>query len=267
MLDTYQTKAVRVEAAMPDREPYGIDVRLANVEITVAARTHVGRVREHNEDAFLVDLDLDLLAVADGMGGHVRGEVASREVMAALAAYLRNHRRAMTIETVEAALRDANDKIYATNCASGLPNGMGMGSTVVGLWFSDVGSAICFHVGDSRAYRLRQRGLEQLTRDHSLYQAWLEGGAEGIPPSNNILTRSLGSFAEVEPEVRTIDYLPGDLFLLCSDGLTGYWTQERLENALNHYQGDLQPLADELLQAAIERDGRDNITLILASVH
>jgi len=243
-----------------------VDIQLSRTGIAVAARTHTGRVRKHNEDAFLVDLDLELLAVADGMGGHVHGEVASREVMAALVAYLRRNRQEITAETVTAALRSANDRIYSDNRSHGYANGMGMGSTVVGLWFSESGSAVCFHVGDSRAYRIRQRRLEQLTRDHSLYQAWLDGGGEGIPPGTNILTRSLGSFADVEPEVTTIDYRQGDLFLLCSDGLTGYWNHERLEYFFNHTNGSLQSLADQLLVAANENDGRDNITLILAYV-
>jgi len=250
---------------MVDPEATVIDVRLPGAGVEVAARTHTGRVRRHNEDAFLVDLDLGLAAVADGMGGHAHGEVASREVLAALAAFLRNHVQAFAEATVAEALRYANRRVYEANRRQGYRDGMGMGSTVAGLWFGKAG-AICFHIGDSRVYRYRCQRLQQLTRDHSLYQAWLDAGGEGVAPAANILTRSLGSFAEVQPEVTTVDCQPEDLFLLCSDGLTRYWTHERLERFFARVDRGLPRWVDELVEAADAHDGSDNITVILARI-
>ncbi len=263
MIETV-THETRVAMTL-DSEATLIDVRLLGSAIEVAAWTHVGRVRAHNEDALLVDLDLKLVAVADGMGGHALGEVASREALMSLAEYLCRHVRCFAEDTVTEALIQANRRIYETNCRRGYRSGAGMGSTVAGLWFGRE-RAIRFHVGDSRVYRYRQDRLEQLTRDHSLYQAWLDAGGVGVAPASNVITRSLGCFAEVEPEVAMIDYRKGDRFLVCSDGLTRYWTPPRLAHFFAQGEIDLQDQVRTLVETANAQDGSDNITALLIRV-
>ncbi len=265
MLEGSRCLVGEVAKVSEDPDSTVIAVRMPGLDLRVAARTHTGRVRRHNEDALLVDLDLKLMAVADGMGGHDRGEIASRAVLTALVDFLRRHAAGFSEEVVSEALRQANQAVYEHNRRRGYREGTGMGSTVAGLWFGP-GRAIRFHVGDSRIYRYRRGRLEQLGRDHSLYQAWLEAGGEGIAPATNILTRSLGCFMEVEPEVATLDCRLGDRFLLCSDGLTRYWTDPRLEAFFASGGSDLSSQVDALVETANERDGGDNITAILISV-
>jgi len=224
----------------------------------------VGRVRPRNEDSFLVRPDIGVFAVADGMGGHVAGEVASRTALDALAAALTI---APTDEaSVLSAMRLANLAVWERGESE--RDKSGMGTTLTSLSFPEERST-CFigHVGDTRVYRLRGDDFEQLTRDHTAAYQMVESGqlskdAARRHPLASMLSRSVGTRPEVAIDVASFDVEPADLYLLCSDGLTGMISDDDLEAMLR--QDKLLPdLCTELVEAANLRGGVDNITVVL----
>jgi len=141
-----------------------------------------------------------------------------------------------------------------------------MGTTVVGLWLApESDRVVIFHAGDSRLYRLRGGEMRQLTRDHSLYQAWLDNGAHGQAPHRNIIVRALGTMADVEPEVSLQPVAEGDLFLLCSDGLSSMVVDDDIAGHLRETP-DLKVITKSLIDLANAKGGHDNITVVLARV-
>jgi PPM family protein phosphatase len=226
----------------------------------VGAATDVGKVRTRNEDSYLVDAPL--YVVADGMGGHRGGDVASR----------------LTVETLEAArpewgppggalmdaVRSANRIVYARSAAD--RELRGMGTTVTALQTAgDAGRIV--HVGDSRAYLLRDGALQQLTQDHTLVQQMVDQGqlaAEDAErhQARHIMTRALGVDAEVDIDELTLDLHAGDRLLLCSDGLSGMLAAEDIRDLLER-DADAQHTADALVALAVERGGDDNVTVIV----
>ena len=254
----------------------------ATVEMIAAGRTDVGRVRSRNEDAFHFDPTLGLAVVCDGMGGHAGGDIASRSAVDAVAATIAGHdhdhermteedRAAAAASLARRAVVAANRRIHALNRQRGFPNGRGMGTTLVGLWRvpgtgqPGTGQIVVFHAGDSRLYRLRDGELRLLTRDHSLYQLWLDNGRRGPAPHRNIIVRALGTGDQLEPEVALHDLAPDDLYLLCSDGLTGVVPEGVIQRTLTQQP---QPAAEDactrLIDLANGAGGPDNITIILA---
>ena len=238
-----------------------------------AQRTHVGLVREHNEDYLVCIPDWGVVVLGDGMGGHLAGEVASRlAVEAAAEALLSSQQKdqaddldslVTAVRAVEAANRAVRAKVESS------PELKGMGTTLVLALFRE-DNVYFGHVGDSRLYRLRDGDLRQLTRDHSLIQELLDNGlfasieeahAAGI--GDNILTRSIGLDPNVEIDVGDQRLRDDDLFLLCSDGLCGRVPDTRIGEILRQ-SADLETLADALLEAALDAGGRDNISLVLA---
>jgi serine/threonine protein phosphatase PrpC len=220
------------------------------------ARTHVGCRRKLNEDALLANSERRLWAVADGMGGHDAGEVASAAVVEALS-------QCSSASEVLTALGDVNARLVEMGRTSF--DSRTVGSTVVGL-IADETSFTCFWAGDSRAYRVRDGTIARLTRDHSLVQDLIdagmidEGAAEGHPNAN-VITRAVGASDHLHVETVTGDVRSGDLFLLASDGLTRLVTDEELLVGL---QGeDLEASADRLLRLALDRGAPDNVSLIL----
>ncbi len=220
-------------------------------------RTHVGCRRELNEDAVLAMPERRLWAVADGMGGHEAGEVASAMVVEALAQCPDG------TDAVIAALADVNDRLIEMGKAVG--DGRTIGSTVVGLT-ANSSHFTCFWAGDSRAYRLRNGKLTRLTRDHSLVQELVDGGmiredeAESHPNSN-IITRAVGVSDELQVDTVGGDVSTGDVFLLASDGLTRLVSDGELASELQNH--DLESAADSLLRLALDREAPDNVSLIL----
>jgi protein phosphatase len=226
--------------------------------------TDVGRVRPRNEDAFLVRPDIGVFAVADGMGGHVAGEVASHTALDAFAA-------ALTIaptdeSSVLSAMRLANLAVWERGEAE--RDKAGMGTTLTSLSFP-ANRTTCFigHVGDTRVYRLRADGFEQLTRDHTAAYEMVERGqlskdAARRHPLSSMLYRSVGTRSEVDIDVASFEVQPGDLYLLCSDGLTGMVSEEDLA-AMLRQEKLLPELSAELIDAANLRGGVDNITVVL----
>ena len=273
-------------------EPVALQLEFAGV-------SDVGRSRSRNEDSFDISREAGLALVCDGMGGHAGGDIASKTEVETIVDFIyefepeagvddedeideadvtvaekpggeRVTPRAESadtgraIATIRAAVQLANRRLINLNHQRGFPEGRGMGTTVVGLWLvSGTDKVVVFHAGDSRLYRLRGGELRQLTRDHSLYQAWLDSGAHGQPPHRNIIVRALGTMTDVEPEVSLQPALEGDLFLLCSDGLSGMIPDDLISQLLGQ-GGELEAMSKRLVALANEKGGHDNITVVLA---
>jgi len=241
--------------------------------------TDIGRKRKRNEDAFLIDPELGLYAVADGMGGHNAGDVASqraievvRAAVAAEVAVLRAFAADPSPAFGSAAARLLEQAIQIAcadirSMAEGDPQLRGMGTTFVGLVVAGE-RAIIAHVGDSRLYLYRKGALHVLTEDHSLIADQLKAGEitpEGAQksPIKGVLTRVLGQHESVQVDSLVIDVIPGDAFLLCSDGLHGLLADAELSARFAAGGGEDLPAA--LVAAANERGGRDNITAVVVS--
>ncbi|OHC78444.1 MAG: hypothetical protein A3G18_08925 [Rhodospirillales bacterium RIFCSPLOWO2_12_FULL_58_28] len=232
--------------------------------------TDSGRKRPYNEDSFGMDAASGLLLVADGMGGHDAGEVASKMAVDNISEFLSRFNggdgsRSATAATaigsaVSAACRKINDENKKNDCR----DGTGMGTTIVGLWLlEDEKKAAVFHVGDSRVYRLRDHKLTQLTRDHTAYEQWMDEGGWGDPPKRNVIARALGPWPDAKADTRIEELLGGDVYLLCSDGLCNMVGDRYIELILCS-QPDLRSAASDLVTMANENGGKDNITVILA---
>ena len=227
-------------------------------------RTDIGRLRRQNEDAAWFDESRAVFAVADGIGGHLAGEVASRMAIEAVQRMARENERP-GIAALREAVACAHETILAhaqdhIECA-------GMGTTLSVLWLGE-NYAYIAHVGDSRIYRLREGSLTQITQDHSLVEELVRAGLitreqARTHPRRNIITRALGTHGENEPDLLVTDVRDGDLFLLCTDGLTGMVTDGDIERVLR--ENDMETAADRLLALALDAGGRDNVTLILCA--
>lgn len=260
--------------------------------LTAAGRTDVGRTRARNEDSLHVASDGRFAIVCDGMGGHAGGDVASRKAVEVIAGLLEDFAPAVpspgagpagddtertlsdpdggtapaqtALSVARSAVQLANSRIHAANRHRGFAEGRGMGTTVVGYWLLPGGNRlVAFHAGDSRLYRLRDGELRTLTRDHSLYQVWLDAGGRGAAPQRNIIVRALGTGEEVEPEVTLHTLLPDDVLLLCSDGLNGMLPDEGIARVLEK-EADPERACAALIDAANAAGGHDNITVVVA---
>ena len=228
-----------------------------------ASRTHVGLKRKINEDSILVATDRGLWAVADGMGGHEAGEVASAMVVDAL-------RGLPTTSDLDQFAASADEALAATNrelIHLARSNGFDktIGTTVVGLAIAD-GQFRCFWSGDSRGYRLRDGMISRVTRDHSLVQQLVDSGiikeeeAE-LHESSNVITRAVGVAEEFSIDVVGGEVQAGDLFLLASDGLTRVLNDREI--AIEIERSTLEQAADNLLETVLERGAPDNVSIIL----
>jgi protein phosphatase len=242
-------------------------LRGAALRVRSGAATSIGRVRDHNEDALLADGMV--FAVADGMGGHAAGEVASRIAVEALA-HLVDHPPSSEADVTDA-LQEANDGILRSQESD--PEQHGMGTTVTGLTVLDEGGRehwVVFNIGDSRVYRVADERLELLTRDHSEVRELLDAGLideeeAARHPMRNIITRSLGSELSPEADLWALPPTAGERFVICSDGLSNELDDaEILRVVLQH--GDPQAAADELVAAAVHAGGRDNVSVVVVAV-
>jgi PPM family protein phosphatase len=229
-----------------------------------AGLTDTGRRRRRNEDSFV--LEPPLFAVADGMGGAQAGEVASRLAAAAFREF-RDADDLAPEERVEALVQEANRRIYARSREDA--NATGMGTTITAALLEGERVAIG-HVGDSRAYRIRGGDLEQLTQDHSLVADLMRSGRltqeeADAHPQRSVITRALGTDPEVDVDTFAIGLEPGDVFLLCSDGLTTMVQDEEILG-LVHESDSLERAAKALVKAANKRGGEDNVTVVLFRV-
>jgi serine/threonine protein phosphatase PrpC len=255
----------------------------------VFGATDVGTVRGSNEDNFLLDEALGLAMLADGMGGHAAGEVASAGVLNELRGYLAAHAPGLpaiaaearleadpdatwsdpaagALRLLHAAVNHANASLYAQNSARNRADGGGMGTTLTGFWrASGAAPLIAFHVGDSRLYRLRGGVLEQLTRDQTLYQQALEAGMLEQLPARNLLLQAVGPSPAVTAEVRSHRVEPGDALMLCSDGLHGSVPHGDIESTLAQAsEATLGRVCARLIEMAKAFGSRDNITVMVA---
>jgi serine/threonine protein phosphatase PrpC len=258
---------------------------------TVFGATDVGPVRKGNEDNFLIDEALGLVMVADGMGGHACGEVASAGALEAVRGYLSRHAAQLPQQQTEAgqlpladdpdatwsdlamravavlygAVEFANARLHAENLARGRLEA-GMGTTLTGFWRANADAPlVLLHVGDSRLYRHRGGQLEQLTRDQTMYQQALDAGMIDNLPARNLLLQAVGPSPQVMPEVCSHLVLAGDVLMLCSDGLHGSVPHGEIEAVMaSASESALQAACLQLIALAKEYGGRDNITVVMA---
>lgn len=233
----------------------------------VGSLTDVGKVRSSNEDAFGMDFDHGIFVVADGMGGHQAGEVASQQAVDSMLATLRDREPGESAaDALVRAVTSANTEIAAA--AQQDRNLKGMGTTVVAA-IVEGGRFTIAHVGDSRAYLVRDNEIKQLTEDHSMVAELVKAGvitpeAAETHPYRSAISRSLGQFKDVETDTSVHDFLPGDRVLLCTDGLTRFAKPEDILERILAFD-DPQEAAQGLIDLANDRGGRDNITAILVS--
>jgi PPM family protein phosphatase len=250
----------------------------------VCGISHRGLIRVHNEDFWFADEKLGLAVVADGVGGQADGALASRAAVDCVVEYLRRATdgflRAtssaaistaaaagasvwkMQERTVARAIGLANRRLVAVNAVASDVR-QRRGSTIVGLWapWGADSLATIFHVGDSRIYLLRNGVLKLLTSDHSAYQQWSDSGKRGSPPPKSFILQALG-LSDVAPDIRSVSTLPGDCFLLCSDGLTNAIDDSELQTALQE-DGNMNSACERLVSLALARGGNDNLTTVL----
>ncbi|MFA7553985.1 MAG: PP2C family serine/threonine-protein phosphatase [Spongiibacteraceae bacterium] len=223
------------------------------------AKTHPGRVRDHNEDQVYGSADSKLWIVADGMGGHACGEVASEIVVKRLRSSFHEG------ETLAASIDLAHQAVLFE--AGQNEKAKGMGATVVAMSITPERYTIAW-VGDSRAYRLRNNKIELLTQDHS-YLEWLKDNGITIEearkhPKRNVITQSIG-VGEPNPDTVNGEYKPGDRYLLCSDGLNDELTDVEICSILRA-KDNAEVITERLIQAALDKGGRDNISVIVVDI-
>ncbi|WAH35494.1 Stp1/IreP family PP2C-type Ser/Thr phosphatase [Alicyclobacillus dauci] len=242
-----------------------------------AAKSHIGLVRRMNQDGYIIVPDLvagELFLVADGMGGPSAGDVASQLAVEHVSSYIKEHDDAENdpSDVLLAAIHHANEAIYEK--AMGNSSYHGMGTTIV-CALADAQQIHFAHVGDSRAYLMTPDGdLRQVTRDHSLVAELVRRGQltedeAKVHPQRNIVTRSLGTEPRSMPDVNSVPWHPGDVILLCSDGLTNLVQDAELSQFLRRAQSsrdmaDLGLVVDEMINLALERGGSDNVTALIA---
>lgn len=239
------------------------------MKIASYGKTDVGKVRELNEDNYLISEEHGLLLVADGMGGHAAGEVASALAVQVISSYLDENSdeqgEKLPQEFMTEAIERANQMIHAE--AADTEEKKGMGTTIVAALIQD-NHAYVAHVGDSRAYLLRQGQLEGLTSDHSWVNFQVQIGniteeQAKYHPLKNIITKALGIQDSVDVEMSKIRLLNGDRLLLCSDGLTGMVPDDDILRVLTEHEDDLDKAVQELIELALENGGEDNVTAVL----
>lgn len=243
------------------------------ISIVAKGNTHVGRVRSSNQDSFLVDDRLHLYIVADGMGGHAGGEIASQLCVQKISEYIGQNPEKFSqksndgeiLTELAKAVNFASARIYEHSIEQ--PALRGMGTTATAVLIID-SKAYCAHVGDSRLYLVRENFLYQITYDHSLVNEQIRAGV--LSPEDaeshhlkNVITRSVGYQEEEDVDTLILDLFPNDSLLLCSDGLHGKVTNEEISNTV---QGLKIAAVDPLIQMANDRGGEDNISVVIINI-
>lgn len=257
--------------------------RLADRKLSTLSfgQTDVGMRRDHNEDSYLVDDDQLLYVVADGMGGHAGGEMASKIAVSQIGEYVSTEMAAVlngkaykgpieqhpALMILPNAVKSACAKIYQT--AQEMPDLHGMGTTVTTVGFVD-SYAFFAHVGDSRAYLVRDGHIEQLSEDHSLVNEQLKAGLiteeqARMSRFKNIITRSVGFEEDVAVDTMVVPTQPGDLYLLCSDGLANLASAIEMRDM--SYDNFLRDVPQRLIDLANDRGGDDNITVVMIYIN
>ena len=246
------------------------------MELIAAGKTDTGIVRSNNEDNFIVDEKRGLLVVADGMGGHNAGEVASKMVVSIISDHLSgrqkffgeyNNSYSPSTNNLNSALRLANSAVL--EAAEGSPQLQGMGTTVVAVIICGNRLSIA-HIGDSRVYLVRSGNIEQLTDDHSLVNEQVKRDLitreeAAISATKNYLTKAMGISAEMEADLSELTLLAGDILLLCTDGLSNMITDEIMMKIILSAE-EPAAICDLLIKTANTNGGKDNITAVIACV-
>ena len=227
----------------------------------------IGLTRPNNEDVWVSVPEIGFFALADGMGGHQAGEVAAKETLDHLCLSAKEIKSADCVELMielKSAIEKANEWVYRLGKGSESLNGMGTTLCCL-IWVQN--TIVYAHVGDSRIYRLRDQKLELLTRDHSLMAKWLATGklaeeCETPFPYKNVITRAIGTAARAKPEIAASAHVPGDLYFLCTDGLSDVLSLEEIEKILNQFP-DLETAAQRLIERAKIKGSSDNMTLLM----
>lgn len=249
--------------------------------LEIVRLTDVGLQRDHNEDAIASDDTMGFVVLADGMGGYKAGEVASEMAVLSITAELMESLASQHAGEVDsvlgkqaearlifAAVKSANEVIYSVSQSQ--PQCAGMGTTlVVGVFTNN--KVLVGHIGDSRMYRLRDQVLNQMTEDHSVLQEQLKSGLitseqAKYAVNKNLVTRALGVEPQVELELNEYDVEVGDIYLVCSDGLSDLVDDDAIQSVLNELTPDMNAAAQALVQLANDNGGKDNISVILIKV-
>lgn len=254
---------------------------LDGMRVRFSGLTDVGRKRDHNEDTIYLPVDTRLAIVADGMGGHASGEVASKMAVETVVEYFHDTQDTQTLTWPFKVDRDVRADINRMTVSIMLANleiferaqrdetCKGMGTTVVAIYFLD-DTVVIGHVGDSRVYRVRDGKITQLTEDHSLINDYIKmkrvtaEEAENWP-HKNVIVRALGMKETVQVDILTEQPRVGDCFLLCSDGLSGMIRDEQMAHVVRNIN-DLDTCVESLTAAANEEGGIDNISTVLARI-
>jgi serine/threonine protein phosphatase PrpC len=249
--------------------------------LEIASHSDPGMVRSHNEDSIASDASKGLVVLADGMGGYNAGEVASGMATTVLVTELQHLLEERSPHEMDAesglplAQRLLREQIAKTNtsifqASQSQPQYAGMGTTLVVALFYDNRITVA-HIGDSRLYRLRGDEFRQITRDHSLLQEQIDSGMitpeqAKMSQNKNLVTRALGIDPTVEPEIHDYETEPGDIYLLCSDGLCDMVSDEDMGMVLQTLSSNLKLCAEHLVQMANDNGGRDNVSVILVRI-
>lgn len=234
----------------------------------VGSLTDIGKVREINQDSFAVDMDHGLFIVADGMGGHAAGEKASQTAVQIITERLGGSVNASSngqlLDALQTAIQDANREIINASMEDSSMRGMGTTATVIVTKSNQI---YVGHVGDSRAYLIRNRRIDQITEDHSIVAQLVRARAitpqeAARHPYRNVITRCLGMQVEVEADTQQRELKQGDRLLICSDGLSGLVSDDEMLQMVTTSE-DPQKTCVDLVNLALERGGSDNITVVL----
>ena len=238
------------------------------MEIKVYGNTNIGRVRKNNEDAYGIYPDLSLFIVADGLGGHAGGEVASRLAVETIKDGLvstESYRSSAEItERIIEAIKGANNRIIQR--ASMMYDLKGMGTTVVVVKLEE-DNAMIAHVGDSRMYLIRKNKITQITKDHTVVEEYIRLGLLTLQealyhPNRHMLSRALGVSYDIDVDVADIQIAEGDIIILCTDGLTNMLSEKEILSAITELMPSPEKITDRLITLANNHGGIDNITVI-----
>lgn len=236
---------------------------------TMTAATDTGSVRRMNQDCVCIVPELDIAVLADGLGGHQAGEIASRMAVDAITRHFGDRAEvagaADAAERMLEAVNAANAEVYSSSRQ--FSHMEGMGTTVVAAHLCN-GRVIIGHIGDSRCYRFRKGELAQLTEDHTLASRLLRGNPAGIVPdySHHMLDKALGTEPFCEPDILDREVLPGDVLLLCSDGLSGVVADPETAGILANGSDDPESCVDNLIDACLKAGAPDNVSVILVRI-
>ncbi len=247
---------------------YGATKRII---LEAAAASGAGYVRESNDDSYLLDLQRRIFIVADGLGGHAAGEVASHMAVEKIADELATMHHGKSGQPQEVLIEGICSAHRSIRTVSDTFSGQaGMGTTAVVAWFPTDGESLWLaHIGDSRAYLLREAQLTRLTEDHTLLNQILKAGKiaqdlDSLPPKH-LLSQALGKGDYISPDIQQQEVQPGDLYLLCTDGLTDMLDDRDIQRLL-HSPENLDSLSQHLVEEANKQGGKDNCTVLLIRV-